>query len=201
MSDVLSEREVGGGAPQATGGLATDHWLDAGFSLLARNGPMAFSEASLCAYLRKEPSALLLHFESWDAYVEALVERWRVLHVRRVFEEIATKGDQTVKLQASVLAANLDLERAMRAWAVSDERVSAALHVVDLKRMQYLERLARRQIKDRAFARQVARLEYAAFIGAVSLFRDLPRQRRTELGVIHAQSIALLIDAHRDDPA
>lgn len=110
--------------------LAVDDWIQAGFALLAEGGPDALRIGRLCDRLGVTKGSFYWHFSDMNAYRTALVDAWGDLQDadRRGFIDthIADPRERLAAMLAMLAAPqHLALERAMRAWALTDERVSS----------------------------------------------------------------------------
>jgi AcrR family transcriptional regulator len=161
--------------------MTREDWLDAGLALLASDGRWALTLERLCARLARTKGSFYHHFADMQGYQRELLARWRDRHTEAMIEDSRTAGDPRARgerLREQVAAADLRVERAIRAWAEVEPDARAALDEVDARRLAYLTELARSRVADPARALVVARLEYAAFVGTVTLFHGLPRAQR-----------------------
>ena len=171
-----------------------EDWLDAGLGLLASDGRWALTLERLCARLARTRGSFYHHFADMQGYQRELLARWREQNTEAMIEGSRAAGDPRAsgeRLRALVAAADLRVERAIRAWAEVEPDARAALDEVDERRLAYLTELARARVADPAQAVVVARLEYAAFIGTVTLFHALPPAQREQLSRSLADALAL----------
>lgn len=133
-----------------------DKWLAEGLQIMASDGIGAVSVDLLVARLAVSKASFHWHFGDRAAFLKALVEYWR---------ERALDGDGH-----QLFAADPRVDRAMRAWAVGDPEVAAAVRAVDDGRLSRLTEIHRAHSAE---PERVARLEYAVFVGATWLIDDL----------------------------
>lgn len=133
-----------------------DKWLAEGLQILASEGVEAISVDLLVARLAVSKASFHWHFGDRAAFLEALVDYWRE-------RALDTDGRQ-------LFAADPRADRAMRAWAVSDAKVAAAVSAVDAGRLARLTEIHRATSRE---PERAARLEYAVFVGATWLIDDL----------------------------
>ena len=171
-----------------------EDWLDAGLALLASDGRWALTIERLCARLEKTKGSFYHHFTDMPTYQRALLLRWQGRHTEALIEDSRAAGDaqaRSERLRLRVAAADLRVERAIRAWAAVEPDARVALERVDARRLAYLTELARDRGGDPARAEVAARLEYAAFVGVVTLFGELPAAQRELLSRSLGEALAL----------
>jgi len=174
--------------------LARGDWLDAGLALLASDGRWALTLERLCARLGRTKGSFYHHFADMPGYQRELLARWQSRHTEALIEDAQGASDPRARgerLRARVAAADLRVERAIRAWAEVEPDARAALEQVDQRRLAYLTALARDRLGDPSRAQIVARLEYAAFVGTVTLFGELPPAQRELLSRSLAEALTL----------
>lgn len=168
-------------------------WYVAGLSLLRENGYQMLTIERLCARLEKTKGSFYHHFDSFDVYLEALLSQWEAdlteSPIAAASKEPST-ARKTARLDDVVVRLDHRLDRAVRAWALHDERARTAMRRVDERRIAYLTDLHR--AIGRKNPRLLAELEYAAFVGSqhLDLFDDLPHA--TKLGVGLRAALAFL---------
>jgi AcrR family transcriptional regulator len=116
--------------------LSADDWIQAGFALLADAGPNALRIDRLCARLNVTKGSFYWHFTDMPTYRASLVDAWGSLRDqnRRRFEDM---GDVQPRERLGVMMRTLvnpehwTLERAMRAWAFTDDAVLASVQRSD----------------------------------------------------------------------
>jgi AcrR family transcriptional regulator len=157
----------GAGGPLVTSRLAPADWCDAGLALLRDEGMAALTVDRMCTALGRTKGSFYHHFRDLDAFLTRLLVRWEETYTDApiAFAGAADALDQrAARLDDAVERLDHRLEVAVRAWALRDPRARAAVARIDARRMAYLTDLHTAVHADRA--RESARLEYLAFVGA-----------------------------------
>ncbi len=161
-------------APQRSSGrpLSVDDWIQAGFALLAEGGPDALRIGRLCDRLGVTKGSFYWHFADMNAYRTALVDAWGDLQDadRRGFIDahIADPRERlAVMLTMLVAPQHLALERVMRAWALTDERVSSNVRQSDERLLDAIREAFREYGLDEAEARLRAMVMMSAGVGVL----------------------------------
>jgi AcrR family transcriptional regulator len=174
--------------------LGRHDWLDTGLELLAAGDRRSLTLERLCEQLGRTKGSFYHHFRDMPTYQLELLERWQRRHTEALIDDAQTVRDpraRSERLRARVAAADLRLERAIRAWAQVEPIAKAAVTAVDERRIAYLSELALARLGDPTRAKIVARIEYAAFVGSVELFSDLPVAQRELLSRSLDEALAL----------
>jgi AcrR family transcriptional regulator len=116
--------------------LTADDWIEAGFAVLADRGPTALRVDTLCDRLNVTKGSFYWHFTDMPTYRDELASAWGSLHDRnrREFEnmpDLDPRTRLTVMIQTWVDPQHWALERAMRAWALTDDGVLASVQQSD----------------------------------------------------------------------
>lgn len=145
-------------------------WCMAGLSVLRDQGHQALTIERVCGLLHKTKGSFYHHFGSLDAYHEAVLAQWEADLTEQPIA-IASRESGTKKKAERLddVVAKLDhrVDRAVRAWALYDERARAAMRRVDERRIGYLAELYR--ASGRPEPALFAELEYTAFVGGQHL--------------------------------
>lgn len=152
----------------ATGGsrLTPVDWCDAGLSLLRDEGMPALTIDRMCAALERTKGSFYHHFRDLDAFLVALLQRWEENQTDGPIRFAAGEEDpreRAARLDEAVERLDHRLELAVRGWGVWDERARRAVERVDGRRLEYLTGLYEAMGVDGA--REMAQLEYVAFVG------------------------------------
>lgn len=153
-----------------------EDWLALGAKLLADEGPAALTIERLTDAAKRTRGSFYHHFEDRDAFVRALMERWReevIDKAAKPYEAAQTPAEFRRLMREKPFELDHRFERAVRRFAASEPIVRAALDEVDRKRIEGLACIIahlRPQEKDpHAFAL----VQYATLVGAQWLFDDL----------------------------
>jgi AcrR family transcriptional regulator len=145
-------------------------WCAAGLALLRDEGIEAVTVDRLCAALGKTKGSFYHHFADLDAYLGALLARWEEELTEATIRAADAEADlrrRAARLDEVVSRLDHGLDRAVRAWALRDARARDAMARVDERRIAYLAALHAAAGHRRA--RELAELEYLAFVGAQQL--------------------------------
>ncbi|AGP33971.1 TetR family transcriptional regulator [Sorangium cellulosum] len=176
-------------------------WLDEGLDALRDGGEGALTIDGLCARIGRTKGSFYHHFRDIAAFLEALLARWEERQTSAPIRHADGGGaaeQRRQRLEEIVRSLDGRLDLAVRAWALRDERAAAVLRRVDARRIEYLTSLHAGPGGTRNTALQLARLEYAAFIGAQQLFADLPVEATRSLELALHRALELLA---ADQPA
>ena len=140
-------------------------WLVAGLKVLREQGDAALTVEKLCTALSRTKGAFYHHFADFEAFQAELLARWEHELTDRPISvagqgKRAERGD---RLDQAVANLDHELDRAVRAWGLRDDRVRVAVVRVDRRRISYLTKILREAGHPQAELR--AQLEYVAFLG------------------------------------
>ncbi len=150
-------------------------WIEAGLSLLCRDGNQRLTVERLCDAMEKTKGSFYHHFDDMAAFEDALLASWKQAHTLAPIDiaeglhglrarSRSTVAERRRALYRAVGRLDLRLEVAVRAWAVGDARARCAQLDVDRTRVTYLVSLWGKGKR----AQICAELEYAAFLGLLS---------------------------------
>lgn len=175
-------------SPGAAGNrLDVDDWIQAGYAILAEEGPQALKIDRLCYRLNVTKGSFYWQFEGMPSYRAALVQSWGELRDqdRAALDEMTgvPPRERLSKMMSSLVSPrHWTLERAMREWARPDESVAAGVRAADRR----LLRAVRQAFLDYGFASDEADVRanatFAAGIGFLHLSGPSPIPRDTALG-------------------
>ncbi|CAN5360280.1 hypothetical protein BH09MYX1_BH09MYX1_50890 [soil metagenome] len=167
---------------------STSDWIDAGIDLLRSGGEDDLTIDRLAKRVRRTKGSFYHHFKDIDAFRRALLEAWKSSHT---MAPIAHAEGESVprrrpKLYEVVGLLDHRLELAIRGWSARSDDARVAVGEVDARRVDYLTTLWLHQASATR-ARELAEIEYAAFLGFL--------QRFGERYVEHAKEMHLLVRA------
>jgi len=148
------------------------HWLSAGMALLVARGPDSISVEQLCQQVGLTKGSFYHHFKDHPQFVDELVADWQQQNLHQPINE-STNGSGQARLSTlTALSAALDPEQeiAVRRLASRNDKVRAVLALVDEARMDYLATLYREAGLKPRQAADAAKIQYAGFVGAQSLW-------------------------------
>jgi len=174
-------------------------WLNLGMRQLAAHGADGLTIDHLCRAASRTRGSFYHHFESHDAFVERMMADWKSRHTIDVINTVDAIDDDLQRPRAlSRLALNLDRneEVAVRRFAQSNNQAALVVDAVDTMRLAYLEKLHRAAGRlSITEARQLAQLEYAAFIGTMVLWPRAPHSVLQGLEEAQAVMTRLFVEA------
>jgi len=123
--------------------LTAEQWIDAGLRALAREGFTALKADLLAKKLGVSRGSFYWHFADLESYHQAILERWQVRATEWIMADIdrLLPAQRLPALLFRAFQADVSLEMAVRAWAVSAPMVRRAVEEVDRMRMDYTEDL------------------------------------------------------------
>lgn len=151
-------------------------WLDTGLRQLAAQGPEGLKLQTLCASQKRTTGSFYYHFRDHAAFVDALMDHWQRVHTDDLIlavADITDDADRAAKLNTLTKTLDHRVEVAVRLFAFQHAGVRARLSEIDGKRIAYVADLYTCTASlppDEAMG--VARLEYAALVGAEMLVQS-----------------------------
>ena len=124
-----------------------DAWLSLGEERLKAEGPSALGLDALCAAAGRTKGSFYHHFRSTEAFVEALVGRWRQRTTDQIGEvALGSKNPETASKTLLRLTSQIDprLDLAVRSLGVTRPEVAAAVDAMDDRREAIVTELLQR---------------------------------------------------------
>ncbi|HVI52670.1 MAG TPA: hypothetical protein VM661_15780 [Candidatus Sulfotelmatobacter sp.] len=156
--------------------MARADWLEAGAAVLAGGGAAALTIERLCVLTGRTKGSFYHHFKAMGGFEDALLGHWAEANAERVAVAERDGADDRDALDRLALGLEAGLETAVRRWAAVHDGARRAVAQVDALRIAFLAGLHRNVPQDRAD--DLARLEYAAFLGLLTLVRDAEELER-----------------------
>lgn len=162
--------------------LTVDDWIQAGYATLAEEGIKALKIDRLCSRLGVTKGSFYWHFSDMTGYRAALVAAWGELRDddRRHVGDLANAPprDRLSQMMASLVSAHhWRLERAMREWARTDDRVARSVRAADQRVLDAVRQAFLDYGFDAAAADLRANATFAAGIGFLHLSGPTPNAR------------------------
>lgn len=148
--------------------LTVEVWLRHGLKVLRDDGPDALKAVPMARALGVSRGSFYWHFKDISQFHEKLLDLWRDLTTQQVIRGMDTHPTAKVrlsKLMYHAMRSDMALERAVRAWAVSNEKAAETIAVVDAERVGYLVNLLAGGDAEAAATRQRALFIYWAYLG------------------------------------
>ncbi|MEM1272935.1 MAG: TetR/AcrR family transcriptional regulator [Pseudomonadota bacterium] len=159
--------------------LTAEIWLDLALDTLAQEGFNGLKALPLAKKLKVTRGSFYYHFESLEAFHNAVVAHWAKRTSGPVIEGLQnspTAKDALHDLLQTTLQSGEVLERAVRSWATVEHSVAEEVAKVDLLRIGVAEDLLQRSGVPATHAAARARLLYWAAIGRLMMpFPDASR--------------------------
>lgn len=165
--------------------LTVDDWLQAGYATLAEEGLNALKLDQLCTRLGVTKGSFYWHFVDMEGYRSALIESWAQLRDedRREIEGLGDvpPRERLAQMMASLIRPRLwKLERAMREWARSDEKVEAAVRSADRRLLKAVRQAYCDYGFDAEEAELRARTTFAAGLGLLHLSGSVSKKQSAQ---------------------
>jgi len=150
--------------------MARADWLEAGAAVLAGGGAAALTIERLCTLTGRTKGSFYHHFKAMGGFEKALLGHWAEANADRVAEAEPERD----ALDHLALGLESGLETAVRRWAAVNVDARQAVLKVDELRVAFLASLiaGSRPALTAGQAADLARLEYAAFLGLMDLVQD-----------------------------
>ncbi|MCK7612370.1 TetR/AcrR family transcriptional regulator [Roseibium sediminicola] len=150
---------------------------------MTRQGPAGLTVEALCEAGERTRGSFYHHFADHDAFVADLMQAWKQRHTLDIAEKaLAETGEQRAQtLSRLANSADHALERAVRQYAQANPVARAIVREVDDLRTGFVAGLYRDQGLDPDLAEDIARIEYAAFVGCQIVWPDMPAEERMAL--------------------
>lgn len=155
--------------------LTPEDWINAGFRALAEQGPAAIQINQLAKALGATKGSFYWHFKGLPAYKTALLAAWRRTLIDDVASDLAAADPGAARFDVLVRLATegpghevggRKIDSAMRAWALAEGDVAAALAEIDTARLALIESVLWDMGLNGA---ALAPLVYGAYIGVDDL--------------------------------
>lgn len=161
--------------------LSAKDWLEQGLKTLAANGFTALKAEPLAKAMGVSRGSFYWHFTDIGAFHAAILEYWREVAVEQIIADVeaaAGHDNPLPLLLRRVFSARSGVERAVRSWAVFDPAARSAVHAIDRRRMDYVERLLRTAGFTAEAAQPRAQILYWAFLGYALSDKPLPKAQQ-----------------------
>jgi AcrR family transcriptional regulator len=123
--------------PKAAPRWAVEDWTALGLNALREHGPAGLTVEALCAAAGRTRGSFYHHFETMDAFLSAMAERWRAEATDAVIEKSLAEPDPNARRKRLNLMANaLDhrLETGIRLLAAQNAGVAKIVEAADAAR-------------------------------------------------------------------
>lgn len=156
--------------------------------MLAQSGIGAIKAERIASSLDSSRGSFYWHFRDIEDFRVSLLHRWQEVRTHDIIAEIERNGRGSERLKLVIrktMCGDKSLERAVRSWAVKDQRAAAAVAAVDKIRIRYLAEILRST--DLAAQQVHAR---ASFIYWGYVGRSILGSRAPKLSILQLDNIA-----------
>lgn len=172
--------------------LTAEKWISHGLAALANQGYGALNADVLAKSLNVTRGSFYWHFKDVADYRQAVIELWRKRATEDIIaqiETVAASAERLPILFRTALRSNTALDKAMRAWALSEPVAKKALAEVEATRVQYLEKLLHGANVPTKSIKSRAQILHWAFVG----YSNSQGMTPVELDVILEEAIAFAL--------
>jgi AcrR family transcriptional regulator len=162
-----------------TNALTSEDWVSHGVAVLAKQGFGALKADTLAKSLNVTRGSFYWHFKDVAAYHKAVIELWRQRTTDDIIAQINTVTDSAKRLPSllrTALGGNRGLDKAMRAWALSEPVAKQALAEIEAIRVQYLEQLLRSANVPAKSIKTRAQILHWTYVGYANSYGELPEE-------------------------
>ena len=149
-------------------------WLQLAHKQIVREGSAGLTIERLCGVGKRTRGSFYHHFKSHEEFITQMMLLWAEKHTDDLIDETKNISDPSERLESlGALATSLDyrLEVAIRLFAQGHLSAGKILKKVDDMRVAYLKQIYFETTRcDQQMAEQIAKIEYAAFVGAMILW-------------------------------
>lgn len=155
--------------------LTKSDWIDHGLRTLANRGPGALKIGAMATGLNVSRGSFYWHFRDIADFRSQLLESWKDRTTQRVIRELEADYDEPDRLRSLLSSAFAGepeddlsiraLDRALRAWAIDDDKIAAVVASVDADRMSYIAKLLEVSGVESQKAAHRAAFLYWAYLG------------------------------------
>lgn len=179
-----------------------DLWIEAAYAILAQEGHSGLTIEQLTTRTGKTRGSFYHHFGNIDGFVSQLLVDWRERNTERIArlaERDPEPGARRTLIHNEALRLDARIEIAIRNWAGTDRRVLSACSEVDRRRMDVLIRdlVALAETNGRELppgeAEMLARVEYAAFVGAQMLAPEGKLDALPDIGRLYDEMLIVFL--------
>lgn len=158
--------------------LSKEKWISHGLTVLAKQGHGALKADTLARSLKVTRGSFYWHFKDISDYHAAVIELWRQETTEGVIARTNAFADSSMRLptlfRAALASSNTALEKAMLAWALSDQNARRAVAEVEAIRVHYVEQLLRAANVPASSIESRAQIIHWTFIGFSNLHGKIP---------------------------
>lgn len=159
-------------------------WIDLGLKQLAEVGPGGLTIERVCEAAGRTRGSFYHHFPDHEHFMSSMMRYWKKRDTDDVIAAVeSVPKEKTNVLDAIVSELNHRLEGRIRQLSQKEPSVFEVLEQVDTDRIDYIAKLYQQNGNlSRSEAAKAARLEYACYVGAQTLWPDEAPSTLKKLG-------------------
>lgn len=169
-----------------------NNWIALGLARLRESGPSALRIDALASAAGRTKGSFYHHFTDLPDYIGALADEWLRTATVDPIAKIEKEGSvEAVRKALARFASRLDhgLERQMRRFAQSDDRVDAVVRASDQRRIAFLVQQFQALGLSEEESRERANIQHCFFVGLQIVFPDADDGFRRKLDAALARSL------------
>ena len=173
-------------------------WINAGIKALKAKGPDAISAEKLARQLGVTRGSFYHHFANIHAFNAAILDHWIQVNTSSPFAE-AKSNAKTVAEELDELVekswhTDLQLEVAVRAWAMTNRQVRECVENSDKYRLEYLIQLYQAVVGNKDTGKKFAQIAFYGLLGAI---HAQPKMEEEKLGTLIREIQMLMLNELR----
>ncbi|MDX1696429.1 MAG: TetR/AcrR family transcriptional regulator [Ketobacteraceae bacterium] len=162
-----------------------EDWINAGIDTLKTKGPQALSAEKLAKKLGVTRGSFYHHFENIHGFNTAILDHWVNVNTTIPFAEAktntSTPEDELEQLVEKSWHTDLQLEVAVRAWAMTNQQVRQWVETSDKYRLEYLIGLYQAVVGDKEKGKRFAQIAFYGLLGAIHAQPKMAEEKLGEL--------------------
>lgn len=154
-----------------------EDWLKIACAILVEKGADGLTIEALTRSLNVTKGSFYHHFKNYDGFKQAFLDTYEQVSTSLVIEfaEAAQSNlGKIEKLLDMVLSEPPDIEVALRAWSLRDDKVLEYQQRIDARRIGYVRQLCLEMVGDSATAEKMSQLMYTVYVGSQQVKPSLP---------------------------
>lgn len=165
--------------------VSKESWIRVGIDSLAQEGEDVLTIENLCKQLKVSKGSFYHHFSNIDHYLSELFGLWSTENTEEIIQETSRQSSFEEKIEVLnrlVHSKDISLEVRIRAWGIREPAVGKIVANIDEVRTAFLATLYLEKGLPKNEALEMARIEYAAFVGAQLTLSHLPPKEFQKIG-------------------
>lgn len=151
-----------------------EDWLNTGIVVLVaeQGNDSELTIERLAKHIGLTKGSFYHHFKNLAEFKRALAQYMEMVGFTNVIAQVDTRQpakDQLIELTQVISQIDLSKEKAMRLWAIHYPEARQLVQHLDQQRVTYLQKLHLELLGNLAQAKQMARMSYAFFLGAMHM--------------------------------